>query len=89
MKLFTCTTGAFSDEALVEMRGFSHRSQPFKVRVSWYPFEQWTVRVYLYARNRSDAVKQLLRAGLSDVRDLDGGARCNVPTCIKDTRGEA
>jgi len=84
MKLFSCTTGDLCDEHLVEMPGFSHRSQPFKVRVSWYPFEDYKVRVWFYARNRSHAVKQLVNiAGRKDVRDLDSGSKCAVPDCMK------
>jgi len=82
IRRYTCTTGAFSDDSLVEMPGFSHRSQPFKVRTYHYPFEEWTVRVWLYARNRSHAIRQLLKVGRNDVRDLDGGNRCEVPKCM-------
>lgn len=83
MKLFTFTCAAFNDDALVSMRGFSHRGQPFKERVCWYPFEEWKVRAWLYAANRRDATRQLERAGVVDVRDLDGGRRVvNVPACV-------
>lgn len=71
MKLFTCVASAFSDEALCSMPGFSHRSQPENVRVSWYPFEEWKVRVYLYAKNRREALKQL--RDVAGVRDLNDG----------------
>ena len=86
LRLFTFKTGAFSDESLVEMPGFSHRSQPFKQHVTWYPFEEWFVTVYLYAQNRSHAVRQLLKVGRNDVRDLDGGRRCETPECMKSLR---
>ena len=85
MKLFSFTTGAFSDDALIDMPGFSHRSQPFKVRVSWYPFEEYKVRVWLYARNRTQAIRQLLKAGRNDVRDLNEGTtvtKDNAPKFI-------
>ncbi len=82
MKLFAFTTAAFCDDALVDMPGFSHRSQPFKTRVNWYPFEEWRVRVWLYAKNRTHAVRQLLKAGRNDVRDLDSGQKCEVPKCL-------
>lgn len=76
MKLFSFTTAAFCDDSLVSMPGFSHRSQPFKIRVTWYPFEEWRVRVWLYAPHRRHATKQLLRAGRADVRDLNDGTKC-------------
>lgn len=82
MKLFSFSTAAFCDDQLVEMAGFSHRSQPFKKRVNWYPFEEWTILVWLYARNRRHAIKQLLKAGRNDVRDLDDGRRCETPKCM-------
>jgi hypothetical protein len=83
MKLFTATTGAFCDDALVEMPGFSHRSQPFNRRVLWYPWEEATIRVWLYAKNRSDATRQLVKiAGRRDIRDLSDGAPCKTPECI-------
>ena len=82
MKLFTCTVSAFSDDALVGMPGFSHRGQPEKSRVSWYPFEEWRVRVHLFARHRSHACAQLTRAGAPNVRDLDSGRVAEVPASI-------
>ena len=82
-KLFTFTTSAFRDDSLIAMPGFSHRSQPFKTLVTWYPFEEWKVRVYLYARNRSHACRQLLRAGCNDARDLNDGQSATLPNCIK------
>ena len=82
MKCFSFTTAAFCDEDLVDMPGFSHRSQPFKRTCTWYPFEEWRVRVWLFAKNRSTAGKQLLRVGRNDVRDLDDGVKRPVPECI-------
>lgn len=79
-KLFTCTASAFTDESLTEMPGFSHRSQPSQARVYWYPFEEWRVKVYLFARNRSHAVKQLRHTAA--VRDLDDGSLHEVLACI-------
>lgn len=63
------------------MAGFSHRSQPEQVRVTWYPFQEWRVRVYFYARNRRDASKQL--RNVCGVRDLDDGKRGHwIPATI-------
>jgi hypothetical protein len=73
MKRFQFTCSAFQDDSLVSMPGFSHRSQPFKVRVCWYPFEEWFIKAWVYARNRRHAVKQLERNGIANVRDLDEG----------------
>lgn len=71
MKLFSFTCDWPSDESLCEMQGFSHRGQPYKERVFYYPFEQWKVRAYLRAKHRRDATKQL--RFVPNVRDLDGG----------------
>lgn len=79
-KLFSCTTNAFQDDNLCEMPGFSHRSQPTKQRTYSYPFEEWKVKVWLFARNRSHAVKQLRHC--AEVRDLDGGTSREAPACI-------
>ena len=87
MKLFTFRCSAFADETLVELPGFSHRSQPEKVRTSWYPFEEWTVKAYLFAKNRTMAAK--FAARVSGCRDLDGGRVAVVPDCIAHTNAEA
>jgi hypothetical protein len=82
MKLFSFTCPAFGDDRLVEMRGFSHRSQPFKIQVTWYPFEEWYVKAHLYAKNRREAVRQLTRAGVN-ARDLtDGRTVKEHPLCV-------
>ena len=80
MKLFSFRCPAFQDDTLCIVPGFSHRSQPEITRVLWYPFKEWWVRGWIYARNRSHAVKQLRYVG--NVRDLDGGVKCTVPACI-------
>ncbi len=79
-KLFSGKCSAFTDDALCEMPGFSHRSQPEKVRVCWYPFEEWFVRFQVFARNRSHAIRQLRHVG--NVRDLDDGTLRECPDCI-------
>ncbi len=80
MKLFSGRCSAFSDESLCLMPGFSHRSQPEKVRVCWYPFEEHMVRFWVFARNRSHALKQLRH--VANVRDLDSGIPSNAPESI-------
>lgn len=74
LNLFSFTTTAFNDEALVSMPGLEYRGQPFKARVLWYPFEEWHCKAYLRADNRRQAVKQIEHAGVF-CRDLDGGRR--------------
>lgn len=79
-KLFSGKCGAFNDDELCQMPGFSHRDQPEKVRSHCYPFEEHIVRFYVFARNRGHAVKQLRH--VSNVRDLNDGTSHECPQSI-------
>ena len=78
MKTFSATIltncPEFALENAVALPGWSHAdgSGWQKIRVGWYPFEEWSRKIYLRAKHRTDAAKQLDRAGLH-TRDLDGG----------------
>ena len=84
LKMFHCTASAFQDENLIDMPGFSHRSQPKKRKSYSYPFEEYFTDVWIYAKNRSHAVKQLRI--VANVRDLDSGSRAKeVPAFIQNS----
>ncbi len=80
LKLFSFTCTHFQDDELCSIPGFSHRSQPEKVRTYSYPFEEYRVRVWLYARHRTHAVK--LCRHIANISSLDGGSKLAVPDCI-------
>ena len=78
IKLFECTVAAFgNDEACVSMPGFASYNPP-EMR-----FGEMRRIVYLYARNRTHAAKQLATAGLGSVRDLVLRGNYDCPECMK------
>jgi hypothetical protein len=83
LKLFTVEIFT-SGEDFVSLRGFNFAvGDAFKTRVCWYPFEEWTRKICFFAPNRTKAVKQLERAGLS-VRagSLSAGDKREIPACV-------
>jgi rhodanese-related sulfurtransferase len=72
-KLFEATAREGQDNQLVQMPGFSHRSEPKDGRIKFY----------FYAEHRRHAAQQIVIAGIAEVRDLDGGIATNIPDCIK------
>ena len=60
-------------EQAISMPGWSHADGDgwARVRVSWYPFENYARRIYFHAAHRTDAERQCQRAMLH-IRDLAG-----------------
>ena len=73
--LFTCSIRITQAEEAVSMPGLSHLGEWVKKAVLWPPFEEWYQTAYFFARNRTQAAKQLERAGINDVRNLSEGKR--------------
>lgn len=57
----------------MDLPGWSHCGEIGKTRVCWYPFEEYSRKIYFAARNRTIAAKQCERLQLN-IRDLDGGS---------------
>jgi hypothetical protein len=79
--LFKGTVSAFNEQ-VIEQPGFSHWSAPFKIRVYWYPWEEWRRTAYVFAKNRTKAVRAFMRAGSSEVRDVSIAGRYECPASI-------
>lgn len=74
MKLFTARLMTMDIEAAINLKGWSHCGEVEKIRVSWYPFEEYTRKIYFHALHRRDAAKQCERLCLP-IRDLNDGQK--------------
>jgi hypothetical protein len=71
LQLFTATAFLCGDD-VPDVRGVSHWGAEEKIRVLWYPFEEYVRKVYFFAPHRRGAARQLESAGVR-VRDLTDG----------------
>ena len=74
MRLFTARLMTMDIETVINLPGWSHCGPVEKIRVSWYPFEEYTRKIYFHAESRTKAAKACERLCLP-IRDLNDGQK--------------